>query len=165
MRDALGHPEPAKPALPEPAPEEPAKVYDHGGDPIVLWTDGACSGNPGPGGSAWVGTDPAENHLFEGSCFIGKDVTNNAAEIMAAVHGLNALKEGATVTLITDSQYVVGTMNENWRRKKNIPLWYQLDAAVERHASVTFRHVRGHNGNRWNEHVDTLAVAAREAGA
>ncbi|MBK1666957.1 hypothetical protein CKO28_02725 [Rhodovibrio sodomensis] len=126
-------------------------------DGIELWTDGACSGNPGPGGWAYC--------LVKDGQKVGEDAgyapetTNNRMEMQGVIAGLDRLHAGATVTVRTDSQLIVDTIQKGWKRKKNCDLWTQLDAAIARHDQVTFEHVRGHKGVHWNEHVDQLAVA------
>lgn len=148
--------------------------------PIELYTDGACRGNPGPGG--W------------GALLIAKDVrkelmgaelltTNNRMELMGAIEGLNALKRRCAVRLYTDSKYVLQGMTEwlpDWKARgwrtaakkpvKNQDLWERLDAAVQAH-DVQWEWVKGHSGNEGNERVDQLAnvaidaLLAREKGA
>ncbi|HEX2858679.1 MAG TPA: ribonuclease HI [Alphaproteobacteria bacterium] len=136
---------------------------------VDLFTDGACSGNPGPGGWAyllrWNGTER------EGSG--GENpTTNNRMEMQAVVEGLNALKQGCAVTIHTDSQYVMKGMTEwmpgwlkrNWKNSQNKvvenrDLWELLRVAAARH-DLTWVWVRGHAGHPENERVDRLAVAA-----
>lgn len=135
-------------------------------DRVVIWTDGACSGNPGPGGwgalMAWNGH---ERELKGGA----SDTTNNRMELTAAAEALEALKRPSKVDLYTDSQYVRGgitTWLANWKRNgwrtsdakavKNEDLWRRLDAARERH-EVKWHWVRGHNGTDGNERADQLA--------
>jgi len=141
---------------------------------VLLFTDGACSGNPGPGGWAFILQHPAsgkeiERHGAE------RETTNNRMEMMAVIQGLEALKRPTCVELISDSTYVGKGLCEwmpkwkanNWRRGrgrdakpvKNIDLWRRLDALLATHR-VTFTHVRGHAGHPENERCDTLAVAA-----
>lgn len=139
----------------------PAALIEHGNRPIHIWADGACSGNPGPAGAGWIIVDPeTDTEISHGSAFISDKGTNNMAEILAAAYALESIAAGATVTIKTDSNYVVGTMTQGWKRKANTDLWDLLDQAVAKHY-VTFEHVKGHNGNRWNEAADRLAVTAR----
>lgn len=141
---------------------------------VQLFTDGACSGNPGPGGWACI-----LRHLKTGQekeSFGGeRETTNNRMEMMAVIRGLEALKRPSSVELVTDSTYVGKGILEwmpkwkknGWRRReggrwaevKNEDLWRQLDALIIRH-SIRFTHVRGHSGHAENERCDTLAVAA-----
>jgi ribonuclease HI len=141
---------------------------------IELFTDGACSGNPGPGGWAFVLRDCRTGKELEGS---GGEphTTNNQMELMAAIRGLEALKRVCQVTLFSDSKYVgqglstwmAGWKKQGWRRKegsswkpvKNVELWQRLDELVGRHR-VVFEHVKGHSGHPENERCDQLAVAA-----
>ena len=144
-----------------------------------IYTDGACSGNPGPGGTGAV-------FLLDGiplrTLSRGyRHTTNNRMEILAAAQALTLLRQAlpqleaegfretdVKVTVWTDSQLVVGTMADGWRRRSNKDLWEQLDEAVRRlqesrpdtRFSLSFRKVAGHAGDRYNEQADRLAVAA-----
>lgn len=140
-------------------------------DRITIYTDGACSGNPGPGGWGAV-------LLFKGS---EKEIsggepatTNNRMELKAAIEGLNALKRSCAVDLYTDSQYVmkgITSWMHSWKRRgwktadnkpvKNDDLWRALDEAVSRH-EVQWHWVRGHADDPLNHRVDELAVAAMQ---
>ena len=138
---------------------------------VQLYTDGACSGNPGPGGFGTVllyGTRRRE--LSAGFA----RTTNNRMELMAAIQGLEALKRPGRVTLTTDSTYVKDGITKwifNWKKNgwrsavkkpiKNMDLWQRLDAAVVGH-DVNWRWVKGHAGHAENERVDNLARAAAE---
>lgn len=136
---------------------------------VTLFTDGACSGNPGPGGwgvlMRWNGQ---EKELSGGET----QTTNNRMELTAAIMGLRALKQPCTVAIYSDSQYVIKGITEwvaGWQRKgwknsqkkpvENRDLWEDLLAAVKPH-KVDWHWVRGHNGHEENERVDALAVAA-----
>lgn len=139
---------------------------------IEVHTDGACLGNPGPGGwAALLRWGEVERELSGGE----PDTTNNRMELMAAIAALEALREPCTVILTTDSQYVrQGIMDwlANWIRRgwktaggdpvKNRDLWERLQAAVAPHA-VDWRWVKGHSGHPENERVDQLARTAAEA--
>ncbi len=141
---------------------------------VELYTDGACSGNPGPGGWAFILRHPASQKELEQSG--GEPVTtNNRMELLAVIRGLEALKKPSKVTLYTDSQYVgkgVSDWMPKWKRNgwqrregnqnkevKNVELWMELDELIAKH-QVTFEHVRGHSGHPENERCDELAVAA-----
>ena len=139
---------------------------------VKLYTDGACSGNPGPGGWAFILEHPNKKMESSGG---EPETTNNRMELTAVVRGLEALKQPCRVTLIADSQYVGKGLSEwmikwkanGWRRRegsqfkevKNEDLWRRLDELAANH-QVTFEHVAGHNGHPENERCDELAVAA-----
>ncbi|HVB82320.1 MAG TPA: ribonuclease H, partial [Candidatus Binataceae bacterium] len=129
--------------------------------PILIYADGSCEGNPGPGGWGVVIVTPAGTHRLSGG---DSQTTNNRMEIMAAIEALRALDAGVPVILRSDSQYLVKTMNEGWRRTKNLDLWKQLDAEVARH-DVRFQWVRGHAGDARNEEADELARGAARSAA
>ncbi len=132
---------------------------------VELFTDGACSGNPGPGGwAALLRYNGVEKEISGGE----RETTNNRMEMMAVIEGLSALKKTSRVTVYTDSQYVQRGVTEwmkGWKAKgwpdriKNQDLWLRIDALVTRH-DVKFVWVRGHDGHIENERVDKLAVAA-----
>jgi len=141
---------------------------------VQLFTDGACSGNPGPGGWAFVLRHPTSGKELEKSG-AERETTNNRMEMMAVIAGLEALKRPTRVELVSDSIYVGKGLSEwmpkwkanGWRRRvhggwgevKNEDLWRRLDELLQRH-QVRFTHVRGHRGHPENERCDTLAVAA-----
>ncbi|MDR3448700.1 MAG: ribonuclease HI [Alphaproteobacteria bacterium] len=136
---------------------------------VEIFTDGACSGNPGPGGwGALLRYGGTEKELSGGD----PQTTNNRMEMMAAIQALESLTRPSAVKLYTDSQYVQKGISEwlpGWVRRgwktadkqpvKNADLWQRLDAARKPH-KVDFIWVRGHNGHIENERVDALAVAA-----
>ena len=136
---------------------------------INIYTDGACSGNPGPGGwGAVLVYNGIEKQLSGGE----KNTTNNRMELTAVIEALKALKEPCNVTLTTDSKYVCDAINKewvfgwqrnNWRKadKKpalNVDLWEQLLELLKIH-NVEFGWVKGHNGHKYNEICDRLAVS------
>ncbi|HIS16047.1 MAG TPA: ribonuclease HI [Candidatus Scatomorpha merdavium] len=138
---------------------------------VCIYTDGACSGNPGPGGwAAILSYNGHERELSGGE----PATTNNRMELIAAISALEALKEPCEVELWTDSQYLARAVNEGWlagwkrrgwRRKegelKNPELWQALDALLARH-KVSFNWLKGHDGHEYNERCDALAVAQRD---
>ena len=135
---------------------------------ITIYTDGSCLGNPGPGGwGTLVFGESEEPQRLSGH---EAQTTNNRMELMAAIQGLKAVPAGSKVVLHSDSSYLVNTMTKNWKRRVNHDLWERLDTLSGSH-NVEWRWVRGHNGDRWNEAADRLAVAAmniaagRETGA
>jgi len=133
---------------------------------VIIYTDGACSGNPGAGGwGAMLQCGEVERELYGGAA----DTTNNRMELQAAIEALNALKEPCTVALYTDSQYVKNGITEwikGWQKNgwinsqkkpvKNADLWQALLAASAQH-SVSWHWVKGHAGDVGNERADTLA--------
>ena len=138
---------------------------------ITIYTDGACSGNPGPGGwGAILLYKDTIRELSGGE----KQTTNNRMELMGAISSLSALKEACEVDLYTDSQYIANAINKgwlvgwkakNWKRKdgelKNIDLWQELDKLLSLH-TVTFNWVKGHADNKFNNRCDELAVIQRD---
>lgn len=131
---------------------------------VTIYTDGACSGNPGPGGWGAVLIYGEYEKELSGA---KRNTTNNRMELTAAIEALESLKQPCEVTLYTDSQYVQRGMTEwmtnwikkNWKNVKNVELWQKLREAESRH-DVTWEWVRGHAGNTYNERVDKLAVEA-----
>ena len=133
---------------------------------IEIFTDGACRGNPGPGGwGALLRYGDTEKELYGGEA----NTTNNRMELMAAIEGLRSLKEPCSAVLTTDSQYVRKGITEwigNWKKNgwktaskkpvKNADLWRALDEEIQRH-EIEWRWVKGHSGHRENEIADGLA--------
>jgi ribonuclease HI len=135
---------------------------------VTIYTDGACFGNPGPGGWAALLRYGKHEKVISGG---EKNTTNNRMELRAALEALIALNEPCQVTLFTDSEYLKKGITEwmpnwkrrNWRRKggklANVDLWMKLDEEITRH-DIHWRWVRGHAGNMMNERVDQLAKKA-----
>ncbi len=141
---------------------------------VELHTDGACSGNPGPGGWAFILKHPASGKSIERSGAEAQ-TTNNRMELMAVIEGLATLTRPSSVQLFSDSEYVLKGMREwlkgwkarGWRTAakqpvKNADLWQRLDELASEH-TLTYHWVRGHSEHPENERCDQLAVAAREA--
>ena len=125
--------------------------------PIYLYTDGAASGNPGPGGYGVVLVCGDKRREMSGGF---ARTTNNRMELLAVIKGLEAIKwEGADVRVYSDSTYVVNTLTQNWKRKKNNDLWARLDALTPRF-HVEYNWIKGHAGHPENERCDRLAVHA-----
>ena len=123
---------------------------------IHIYTDGACLGNPGPGGWAAIVQLNGEETELAGH---EDGTTNNRMEVTAAIKGLEATPKGSMVTLYSDSQYLVNTMTKGWKRRANVDLWTRLDTLVAQR-SVVWEWVRGHAGHPENERADKLATGA-----
>lgn len=135
-------------------------------DKVKAYTDGACRGNPGPGGwGVLLRFNDHEKRLFGGEA----QTTNNRMELMAVIQALESLKRECSVTITSDSQYVLKGINEwmaNWKKRgwktaakkpvKNVDLWQRLDKACETH-NIEWVWVRGHSGHTENEIADELA--------
>ncbi len=151
------------------------KLNENKGEPeVMLFTDGACSGNPGPGGWAFVLRHVKTGKTLKDSG-AEENTTNNRMELKALIEGLKRMKRKARVHIVTDSSYVENGITKwihnwkrnNWKRRvqntwepvKNEELWKELDALVNQH-DVTFERVRGHSGHPENEICDKLAVKA-----
>lgn len=136
---------------------------------IEVFADGACRGNPGPGGwGAVIRYNGHEKHLYGSEA----ETTNNRMELTAAIRALEALKEKCSVIVVTDSQYVKNGITQwlpNWKKRgwktadrkpvKNVDLWQQLDTLAREH-HVQWHWVRGHTGHEGNELADSLANKA-----
>jgi len=133
---------------------------------IEIFTDGACRGNPGPGGwGVLLRYGEHEKSLYGGE----EETTNNRMELMAAIKGLQAIKGPSKIVLTTDSKYVMQGITEwiiNWKKRgwktankkpvKNVDLWQSLDAEIQAH-NIEWKWVKGHSGHRENEIADDLA--------
>ena len=141
---------------------------------VHLFSDGACAGNPGPGGWAFILRDVKSGKELQRSGDT-RDTTNNRMELTAVIKGLEALKRPCQVQLFSDSSYVGKGLTQwmpkwkangwrrreggNWKPVKNEALWRRLDELAQRH-QVQFTHVAGHSGHPENERCDEMAVAA-----
>lgn len=146
-------------------------------DLVWLYTDGACSGNPGPGGWVYILKHPASGQVRDAS---GAEThtTNNRMELLSVIEGLASLKRPCKIELVTDSQYVAKGISEwmpkwksnGWQRKEggrfkpvmNTDLWQRLDTLLPNH-KIHVTHVLGHRGHPENEACDRMAVAAYKA--
>lgn len=140
---------------------------------ITIYTDGACSGNPGPGGYGTVMQYGKHRNELSGGF---RKTTNNRMELLAVIEGLQALKHPCEVTVFSDSKYIVDAVNKGWakrwqangwkRNKKeralNPDLWARLLKLLETH-DVSLQWVKGHAGNPGNERADALAVSASQS--
>ncbi len=143
-----------------------AKLELSGDAEILIYADGACKGNPGPGGwGAWLRQGTHERELWGGE----RQTTNNRMELTAVIRALQALKRPSVVRVVTDSQYVRQGITEwihNWKQRgwktasrqpvKNVDLWQQLDELAQGHR-MTWEWVKGHAGDPGNERADALA--------
>jgi len=133
---------------------------------VEIYTDGACRGNPGPGGwGVWLQYGDVEKELYGGD----RETTNNRMELMAAIQALETLTQPCSVKLYTDSKYVLQGITDwmdNWKKRgwktaakkpvKNEDLWRRLDTAIQKH-TINWSWVKGHSGNVGNEKADELA--------
>lgn len=134
----------------------------------VIYTDGSCLGNPGPGGwASIILVDGTEQQISGGDA----STTNNRMELLGVINGLKSLRGPHIVTIYTDSQYITNAFNKHWLQSwkrngwarkdgplKNVELWRELDSLTQKHI-CTFSWVKGHNGNHYNELCDKLAVS------
>lgn len=139
---------------------------------VTIYTDGACSGNPGAGGWCCILTyNEAEKTISGGA----QHTTNNKMELQAVIEGLNKLKEPCSVKVVSDSLYVTDPFNKKWiyswekkgwklsdsKPVKNLEQWQQLLSLSQKH-NITFEHVKGHNGHKYNEQCDREAQKQAE---
>lgn len=139
---------------------------------VTIYTDGACSGNPGPGGYGAILIHNGKEKEISGG---DKNTTNNKMELLGVIQALELLKEKCIVEVYSDSAYVINSINNGWvyswkknkwiksdkSRAKNIELWERLLKMIEYH-DITFIKVKGHADNEYNNRCDKLAVMARE---
>ena len=120
---------------------------------IDIYGDGSCDGNPGPGGWAAIIVDGGKRREIKGR---EENTTNNRMEILAAIKGLEQTPPGSQVTIHSDSQYLVRTMTENWKRSANLDLWHELDSLVAER-NVDWKWIKGHAKHFENERANRLA--------
>lgn len=144
-------------------------------DKIIIYTDGGCSPNPGPGGWAAVLISPAHGNYMKELSGAEPDTTNNRMELTAAIKALRELKQPSMVELNTDSQYLKNAFTQGWidnwlrngwrsagkKQVKNIDLWKELIALADSH-NIQWKWVKGHSNNRYNERCDQLVAEARD---
>lgn len=128
-------------------------MADDGMKQVDMFTDGACKGNPGPGGWAAILSYQEHERKVVGYDF---ETTNNRMELQAVIEGLKALKEPCKVTIYTDSELIAKCGQGLWKRKKNVDLWMEYNVAVQGH-QVSYELVKGHSGHEYNERADRLA--------
>ncbi|BBB33019.1 ribonuclease HI [Thermotomaculum hydrothermale] len=130
---------------------------------ILIYTDGACSGNPGPGGFAAILLYKDREKIISG---FEKETTNNRMELKAVIEGLKAIKnKNLPVVVYTDSIYVQKGLTEwienwkkrGWKKVKNTDLWKELDLIVNQFKNIEFKHIKGHSGEKYNELADKIA--------
>nr|DAT77616.1 MAG TPA: ribonuclease HI [Caudoviricetes sp.] len=132
----------------------------------TLITDGAYSSARDQGGIGLVFLKNGEKILEYSKMY--KSVTNNMMELGAVIIGLRLIKNPIdSLTIVTDSMYVIGCATKGWKRKKNVKLWQEFDTQYERVKTlcpdIRFEHVKGHDGDKWNEYCDKLAVKASQS--
>ena len=128
---------------------------------IEVYTDGAYSSSRNQGGLGIVFIK--DNKVIAKFSKTYKNTTNNRMELMAVIIALQSIKDENEITIYSDSMYVIGTATQGWKRKKNLDLWEKYDAVIDLFKTVTFKHVKGHSTNVFNNLCDEMAVAASQA--
>jgi ribonuclease HI len=154
----------------------PGHLPEAGPGEVLVWTDGACQRNPGPGG--WAALVCWEDGIVEEHSGGLPRTTNNIMEMTAALEGLRALPPGSRACVVTDSRYLhdgktsgmAGWKRRGWRTAsgdpvKNKEIWIELEVATSEHELVRWHWIKGHIGHELNERADVLAVAATQAAA
>jgi ribonuclease HI len=154
----------------------PGLLPEAGAGEVLVWTDGACQRNPGPGG--WAALVCWDDGVVEERSGGLAQTTNNIMEMTAALEGLRTVPAGSRVCVVTDSRYLHDGMTSwmaGWKRKgwktaagdpvKNKEIWVQLEAAASAHEQVRWHWIKGHVGHALNERADVLAVEAAESAA
>jgi ribonuclease HI len=156
---AEARPAPSRNAAAQPSARSSQRNPDVPVNAIHVWTDGACSGNPGPAGLGVVvvGDGTGQREISE---YLG-DATNNIAELTAILRGLQAISDRSRpVVVYSDSAYSIGLLSQNWKAKKNVELVRELREVCRQFPDLRFVKVLAHSGIALNERVDQLAVAA-----
>lgn len=129
---------------------------------IELYTDGAYSPLKNQGGWAFIVLNEGVKvfSLFDSV----KETTNNRMEIQAVIEAIKYMNtvDVKKFTIYSDSMYVIGTMTKNWQKKKNVDLWVELDNIIKPDTEIEWKHIKGHSGDKWNNHCDMLAVHASQ---
>ena len=128
---------------------------------IEVYTDGAYSSSRNQGGLGIVFIK--DDKVIAKFSKTYKNTTNNRMELMAVIIALQSIKDENEITIYSDSMYVIGTATQGWKRKKNLDLWKKYDAVIDSFKTVTFKHVKGHSTNMFNNLCDEMAVAASQA--
>ena len=128
---------------------------------IEVYTDGAYSSSRNQGGLGIVFIK--DDKVIAKFSKTYKNTTNNRMELMAVIIALQSIKDENEITIYSDSMYVIGTATQGWKRKKNLDLWEKYDAVIDSFKTVTFKHVKGHSTNVFNNLCDEMAVAASQA--
>ena len=128
---------------------------------IEVYTDGAYSSSRNQGGLGIVFIK--DNKVIAKFSKTYKNTTNNRMELMAVIIALQSIKDENEIIVYSDSMYVIGTVTQGWKRKKNLDLWEKYDTAINSFKTVTFKHVKGHSINVFNNLCDEMAVAASQA--
>lgn len=128
---------------------------------IEVYTDGAYSSSRNQGGLGIVFIK--DNKVITKFSKTYKNTTNNRMELMAVIIALQSIKDENEITIYSDSMYVIGTATQGWKRKKNLDLWEKYDTVIDSFKTVTFKHVKGHSTNMFNNLCDEMAVAASQA--
>ena len=128
---------------------------------IEVYTDGAYSSSRNQGGLGIVFIK--DNKVIAKFSKTYKNTTNNRMELLAVIIALQSIKDENEITIYSDSMYVIGTATQGWKRKKNLDLWEKYDAVIDSFKTVTFKHVKGHSTNVFNNLCDEMAVAASQA--
>lgn len=132
---------------------------------IQVFTDGSCKGNPGPGGWAAILIKNGKEKIIKGNC---ADTTNNRMEMIGVIEALRFIHENHLqqdeIKLFTDSNLIVQTINQGWKRKANQDLWEEMDELIEE-LSIQFEWVKGHHKNKYNNECDRIAFSEAQKAA